>query len=120
MARVDAATKDAGIRTHIIWVPKVGAEADDAADLAQEYPATFITSWWDGDSEAMAWFQAALGIPELAWDAYLIYPAGARWGADSPPPAPAFWMHQLGSPENPRVAGPFLDAGEFRKRMDDL
>ncbi len=114
MARVSQVT--GGVANLIVWVPKVGAEHEDAVDLSEEYPQPTTSHWWDAEGQAMDGFQAALGIPERAWDVYLIYPAGVRWTA-ADPPAPAFWMHQLGPPGEPRVDGPFLDAAEFGRRL---
>jgi len=57
---------------------------------------------------AMAWapvldIKPLYGVQLPAWDVYLVFGPDARWGPPgAPPPAPAFWMHQLstGAPAN--------------------
>jgi hypothetical protein len=48
-----------------------------------------------------------------------VFDRDARWEGTHPP-APHFWMHQLGTREKPRVKGPFLDAAVFSERVADL
>ena len=56
---------------------------------------------------------ATVGLPEgwPAWDVYLAYPPGVRWGEQ--PPAPAFWHHQLGDDLDlaPKLDGPAFADG---------
>ena len=49
----------------------------------------------------------------------MLYGKDARWDGDRPP-APAYWMHQLGSAKRPRVKGPFWDPRVFLERAKTL
>jgi hypothetical protein len=51
------------------------------------------------------------------WDVCLIYPPGVRWEG-STPPAPAFWMHQLGVLESSSI--PRLDGSLFERHVHAL
>lgn len=75
-------------------------------------PDERATHYWDATGQLMRGYARKLALPEDAWDMFLIYGPEARW-EDDLPPEPRFWMHQLGSPDQPRVRGPYLDAGVF-------
>ena len=64
-------------------------------------------------------YDSVLGLHEDAWDVYMIYGADARWTGVTPP-APAFWMHQLGSADHPRVRGPYLEPRVFAAQANSL
>jgi hypothetical protein len=64
-------------------------------------------------------YRETLKLPEDAWDVFLLYPPGVTWEGERPP-APAYWMHQLGSRWLPRVQGPYFDAGAFLQRTREL
>jgi hypothetical protein len=98
----------APLRPLIVWVPK-----SRGTESAVEYATSFVADaraahFWDARGRVMDVFEQALGLTEDAWDVYILYGPNARW-EDDLPPAPAFWMHQLGSREKPRVRGPWLD-----------
>jgi len=90
-----SATDSKELRGFIAWLPMLAA--DDAATAATQ-AATFrdprVAEAWDGQRAAGALFARMLKLKGTAWDVYLLYPRGARWEGDAPPP-PAFWMHQL-------------------------
>lgn len=65
----------------------------------------------------MRGYRATLGISEDAWDVYMVYGPQARWDGDVPP-KPLFWMHQLGSADDPRVQGPYLDPDVFAVQVN--
>jgi len=75
--------------------------------------------YWDGQGLLGRQYRAQLSLSEDAWDVYLLYGPTSRWDADVPP-APAYWMHQLGSRRRPRVEGPWFDAKEFTRRAAHL
>jgi hypothetical protein len=57
------------------------------------------------------------GIPsEPAWDVFILYGPDARWDGERPP-APAYWMHQLGTAKRPRATGPYWNAEVFRQAV---
>ena len=82
-------------------------------------PDVRATHYWDSTGVTMRDYRAVLGLPEDAWDVYLVYGPDARWGGELPP-KPIYWMHQLGSPREPRVDGPYLDPAVFAARVRSL
>jgi hypothetical protein len=102
-----------------VWVPKRGGKEKDVPVATRLVPDARATHYWDGSGVTMRTFQSVLGIPEDAWDVYLVYGPGARWEGELPP-KPDYWMHQLGSRGEPRVNGPYLDPNEFAQRATAL
>jgi hypothetical protein len=91
----------------------------DVPKASREMPDPRASHYWDGDSLLGRGYRKTLGITEDAWDIFVLYGPEATWeGAD--PPAPAFWMHQLGSARKPRVDGPYLDADVFLEELEAL
>lgn len=100
---------DPRAHTFVVQVPTLGAEEKHAAAAVPLMPGPRVNHYWDPDGGSGRDFQAALDIGMYAWDVWMIYEPGARWEAGRPPPAPAFWQHQLGG--LPRATR--LDAEEF-------
>jgi len=103
----------------VIWVPKLKGAEKDVPVATRLVPDLRAEHYWDGSAAVMAGFTKTLGFTEDAWDVYMIYGPHARWDGEAPP-EPDFWMHQLGSKASPRVPGPFLDAGVFAARANDI
>jgi hypothetical protein len=82
-------------------------------------PDARVTHYWDGGGVTMRQYRSALGLSEDAWDIYMVYGPRARWDGELPP-KPDYWMHQLGSPKEPRVNGPYLDPAAFAARANAL
>ena len=84
------------LKAYAVWEPILRTD-----NLRAARKATSILSdsrvrhyWVEGQGVAKL-FQPALGLrDEVAWDVYLVYPAGVEWSA-SRPPKPAYYMHQL-------------------------
>ena len=72
--------------------------------------------YWDESGLTLGAFQTVLGLPEDAWDVYLLYGPSVRWEGDLPP-KPDYWMHQLESAEG---LAPFLDPDVFAERATAL
>ncbi len=110
---------DPDLRVYLAWVPMFrGMERD--VPMASETMADARTShYWDGDSLLGKLYRKKLGLPEDAWDIFFLYGPDATWDGDEPP-APSFWMHQLGSARRPRLDGPYLDAEAFRKKVAEM
>ena len=106
---------DPDLRAYVIWVPMFRGAERDVPRATREVADTRSRHYWDGSSASMRAVRATLGISEDAWDVFLLYPPGVRWEGEHPP-APDFWMHQLGSESNPRVTGPYLDTDTFLTR----
>lgn len=106
----------------MVWVPKTEGEREDVADAIDFVPDARARHFWDGRGALMAAYTSVLGLGEDAWDIYMVYGPDARWPAHAGalPPPPAYWMHQLGEREAPRVQGPYLDPGTFAARVRAL
>jgi hypothetical protein len=109
------------LRAYVVWVPKTEGAREDVADAMDFVPDARARHFWDGQGALMAAYTRVLGLSEDAWDIYMVYGPDARWPAGATiPPVPAYWMHQLGEREAPRVHGPYLDPGVFAARVRDL
>ncbi|MGH9779745.1 MAG: hypothetical protein ACRD5I_15180 [Candidatus Acidiferrales bacterium] len=66
-----------------------------AGRRAARFPDARVSNFVDLDTRLGERFAPALELPEdqLAWDAFLLFDAGVKWG--DAPPKPTFWMHQL-------------------------
>ena len=60
-----------------MWVPKRGGKEKDVPVATRLVPDARTTHYWDGSGVTMRTFQSVLGIPEDAWDVYLVYGPGA-------------------------------------------
>ena len=105
----------APIETIVAWVPMLGADRADVPEASRIVADRAAAHVWE--PALLSSYRRTLGIDEPAWDIYLIYGPEARWDAEQPP-APAYWMHQLGSTTNPRVEGPYLDMPTFTAQLD--
>ena len=106
---------DTSLRAYVVWVPKLGG-AEKHVPLATRFmPDPRGTHYWDEGGRLMRRYTRVLALDEDAWDVYLLYGPEARWDGDLPP-APRFWMHQLGS----GVPAPELDAQDFARRARAL
>jgi hypothetical protein len=110
---------DPDLRVYVVWVPKSRGLERDVAAATTIHPEARARHYWDAPSVLVEGFQASLGLPEDAWDLFLLYGPGARWESGNPP-APEYWAHQLGSPDKPRVPGPWLDGRVFLEKLTAL
>jgi hypothetical protein len=117
-----AARLRGAVRVDVVWVPILDGDDLPAARHACAALAAPIGCYWDAARTLSSALGAALGLrrrddgsPGLAWDVYLLYDRGARWS--TPPPAPAFWMHQL---TGALPLAPRLDGAALRRRVDEL
>jgi hypothetical protein len=100
------------LQVYSVWVPMVRGLERDVPEASREMPDPRARHYWDGDGQLMDGYQRVLGIDERAWDVFFVYPPGVLWEGDDPP-VPAYWAHQLGTREEPRVDGPYLDGATF-------
>jgi hypothetical protein len=71
---------DPALRVFVVWVPFLGRSRD--AINPAVFPDGRVTSLWDQNAVSSQWFSRHLtGQPGPTWDYYLLFPAGARWGA---------------------------------------
>lgn len=81
----------------IAWVPMLpedsAAAAAGSANLISDRRAQHF---YDGSRVAGSAVAQSLGAAgQVAWDTYVFYQRGVRWG--DAPPSPAAWVHQLGT-----------------------
>ena len=108
------------LRVYVVWVPMSRGMERDVPNATRELTDPRARHYWDGDGQLIASYRDVLGgFNEPVWDTFLLYDKQARWDT-ARPPAPAYWMHQLGSARRPRVKGPFWDAAVFLERTRAL
>jgi hypothetical protein len=107
----------AKLRGYAVWVPKLLASESHVGPATATARDPRIGHFWDAKGIELTAFRPPLQLASDAWDVYLIYPPGVRWDG-STPPAPAFWMHQLGDLVPASV--PRLDGTAFAARARAL
>lgn len=114
----DVMAQQAGqrLRGYVVWVPKLGAQSEHVPEATRTVTDTRATHYWDSSGYTLRAFRQPLGLDADAWDVYLLYRPGVRWEQPAPP-APDFWMHQLGGRDNPDVVGPLLDGPTFAAKV---
>ena len=111
-----------GLRAYVIWLPILPDDsAAAAAHAAARSAEPRVSHYWDPDRALGEELGKALALPSreaghtsgVAWDVYLLFERGTRWGA-----APAFWMHQLD--DVPATTAPRLSTPALRARLNAL
>ena len=95
--------EDDDFQVYVVWEPILRTDKHEVAVKATSFiPGSRAKHYWVDDRSVGHLFKDAIGLKkEPAWDVYLLYAAGAKWGAS--PPAPDYFQHQLGGrlpPEN--------------------
>lgn len=112
---------DPRLHGFLVWGPMLDKEERaDAVKATRFLNDTRTTHFWTDDDVLAARFRAPVGLPEeeLAWDTFLLFAPGQRWGET--PPRPAFTMHVNKSlPEELRLHGPTL-RDHVRQMLDAL
>ena len=111
-----ASVTDPDLRIYMVWVPKQRGMERDVAGATLEVPDARAAHFWDAPSVLVRGYREKLKLPEDAWDMYLLFGPDAKWEGTLPP-EPAYWSHKLGSKEQPRLNGPWLDGGVFLQRL---
>ena len=102
----------ADLPTYVVWVPMLGGQEKDVAGATPTVPDPRALHYWDGAGYLVDAYVPVLGLNERAWDVYMIYGPDARWDGATPP-KPAFWMHQLRTPDHALV----LNTDTFRAKV---
>ena len=111
--------KNSDLRVYSVYVPIL--RGDDEASVSSainRLSDSRVVSFWDGKGEVAQSYSPVLklkaGLP--AWDVYMVFDREADWKTQ--PPAPNYWMHQLGgvAPER-RLNGDTL-AAEIKKVLN--
>lgn len=84
---------DPKLRVYVVWGPMLGGETEaDARAATALMPDPRVSQYWTGEHTLAEALRATAGLEEeLAWDTFLLFPPGARWG--DAPPSPAYVMH---------------------------
>lgn len=111
---------DPDVRVYVVWVPMSRGMERDVPNASRQISDPRARHYWDGHGQLIAGYRSVLGgFNEPVWDTYVLYGKDARWDTERPP-APAYWMHQLGSAKRPRVVGPFWDPAVFLQKTQSL
>jgi len=84
------------LKAYAVWEPILRTDNLRGARKATTIlPDSRVRHYWIEGQEVGEMFKPALGLrDEVAWDVYLVYPAGVEWTANGPP-KPSYFMHQL-------------------------
>ena len=99
---VFATISDPHLRGYIVWVPKLDGHENNVDQATHTVADPRANHYWDADGYLVHAYDETLHLGQDAWDIYLIYPPGVGW-VDIQPPAPAYWMTQLGDTEAPAL-----------------
>ena len=85
-----------GLKAYAVWEPILGTDNLGGARKATSIlPEARVRHYWIAGQEVGKMFKPAVGLKnEVAWDVYLVYPAGVEWNRTRPP-KPSYFMHQL-------------------------
>lgn len=106
----------------VVWSSQLGGAPRFVPDAMALLSDPRARHFWDGDRRVGSLFETlhldgdTLELSAAAWDTYLLFGRDAHWRAGSPPPAPAWWEHQLGALPPERR----LDAGRFASKATEL
>jgi hypothetical protein len=115
-SEVLARQTDPDLRIYMVWVPKQRGLERDVSGATLAMRDSRATHFWDASSVLVRGYRDTLKLTEDAWDMYLLFGPDAKWEG-SLPPAPAYWSHKLGSKEEPRLNGPWLEGREFLGKL---
>jgi hypothetical protein len=65
-----------------------------------------VTQFYDAEARLAGTYSGIIHLPKYmpAWDVYFVFDSKVRW--ENQPPAPTYWMHQLGNgPPDLRLDG---------------
>ena len=84
------------LKAYAVWEPILRTDNLRGARKATTIlPDSRVRHYWIEGQEVGEMFKPTLGLKdEVAWDVYLVYPAGVEWTTNRPP-KPSYFMHQL-------------------------
>ena len=99
----------------VVWIKRFPGDSLQAAQEATTLVSDpRATHFWDASGALGKLYGKTLKLPggrKFAWDVYFVFGPKAEW--TSSPPAPDFWMHQLGGTDT----GKLLDGEKFREAI---
>ena len=105
----------ADIAVYVVWSPQLGAQEKHVASATALVSDARARHYWDGSMVVGRAFQPLLQLSAPAWDVWMLFDKAAEWKGD-PPPAPAWWEHQLHGAPSERM----LDATRFAAKARSL
>lgn len=115
MQQTILAHEPGGLAPLIVWVPQLGAQRLDVRFGMALITDSRAQQYWDAHGWLGEAYGRVLRTPGSAWDVYLLYRRGVRWNGTLPP-APDFWMQQLGGV----TSAPRLDPRLLKQHVDAL
>ncbi len=110
---------DPNLRAYIVWLPALrsGAHEPAARREAGRIPDSRAERFYDPEARVGKLYSGILHLPWglPAWDVYLVFGPEVRWGER--PPAPTYWMHQLGRAGPPELR---LDGEQLARVISGL
>lgn len=106
------------MRVYAVWASVLKSDFEIAVGGAtKRLPDGRVSHYWDGDGRLVKDYGRVLkvGADETAWDVYYLYGREAEWNGD--PPAPPFFMDQVGLPGGQPLDGDKL-AAEMRRLLE--
>ncbi len=105
--KVLAQTTNPDLRAYVVWLPVLpfGGFESAAQREGRRIPDPRVALYAEADARLAKLYSPILHLPEgmPAWDVYLVFAPAVRWPesrhgipGDDRPPAPTYWMHQLG------------------------
>lgn len=89
---------DDRLRLFVVWGPMQKKETEaDARAAAVRLTDSRVTQFWTDDNVLANAYKEPLGLagdPEPAWDIYMLFPAGVRWGDALPVPPYFMWVEK--------------------------
>ena len=108
--------KDQNVRVYTVWVPMLWIDSKASVPQAtRRFDDSRVSQYWDQKADLTRAYSSILKIDVPAWDVYLLFGRDAEWKEQ--PPAPAFWMDQLGL-ENGRQFDADGLAAQIRASLD--
>ena len=109
--------EDEDFEVYVVWEPILRTDKREVAVKATTFiPDSRAKHYWVDDHSVGNLFKDAIGLEnEPAWDVYLLYPAGTKWGES--PPVPEYFQHQLGGRLPPEKR---LNADGMAERIEAL
>lgn len=106
------------LKGYAVWEPILRTDNLRGARKATTIlPDARVRHYWVEGQQVAEAFRPALGLKdELAWDVYLVYPAGVEWNANHPP-KPSYYMHQLHELPSARYLDPTKLAAQIREAI---
>jgi hypothetical protein len=102
--------KSPDVRVYAVWVPILVSDVKMSVPRAtNRLPDERVSHYWDSDGEMVRAYSRILQLGDKpAWDVYFVFDRNAEWGSE--PPAPVYWMDQLGIAPERRLDGNKLAA----------